>query len=110
LDDDDDANGYDDNRQGCGKALLDKHSHSNSFSRDDMIGILRDHRSGICMHGSDGFGFKTTESMVSELFVGGSSSPQHHTGGGPENRDKPRNKHWTTGPCPCRSTFCLQEI
>eukprot|EP00537_Pseudo-nitzschia_pungens_P006915 CAMPEP_0172378178 /NCGR_PEP_ID=MMETSP1060-20121228/69285_1 /TAXON_ID=37318 /ORGANISM="Pseudo-nitzschia pungens, Strain cf. cingulata" /LENGTH=381 /DNA_ID=CAMNT_0013105893 /DNA_START=2951 /DNA_END=4097 /DNA_ORIENTATION=+ len=87
---DDDDDDDEDSRQGCGRAMLETHSNSEKFSRDDMISILRDHKSGICMHGS---AFETTASMVSELFS-----------------DKTCNKHWTTGPYPCKSRFCLQEI
>jgi len=90
LVDDDDDDDDEDSRQGCGRAMLETHSNSEKFSRDDMISILRDHKSGICMHGS---AFETTASMVSELFS-----------------DKTCNKHWTTGPYPCKSRFCLQEI
>lgn len=87
VDDDDDD---EDTRQGCGRAMLEKHSNSKKFNRDSMITILRDHNSGICMHGGS---FETTASMVSELYTNASC-----------------NKHWTTGPYPCRSTFCLQDI
>ncbi len=79
-----------DGRQGRGKDLLDLHEGSQTFDKNTMIGILRDHKDGICMHGSD---FETTASMVSELFD-----------------DSSANKHWTTGPHPCTSTFCLQTI
>jgi len=75
-------------RQGCGRSMLAKHSDSGAFNRDDMISILRDHESGICMHGS----FETTASMVSELLPGQTA------------------KHWVTGLHPCKSTFLLQEI
>lgn len=74
-------------REGYGKSMLTKYSNSNKFSRDDMISILRDHESGICMHGS----FETTASMVSELFP-----------------DK-NARHWMAGPHPCKSTYSLQE-
>jgi secernin len=75
-------------RQGCGRCMLAKHSNSGAFSRHDMMTILRDHESGICMHG----GFETTASMMSELYP------------------NKKAKHWTTGPHPCKSTFSLQEI
>ena len=81
--------GVDDNtfsRQECKQQMLGKHSDSNAFSRDNMISILRDHESGICMHGS----FETTASMVSELFP-----------------DK-NARHWMAGLHPCQSTFSLQ--
>ena len=49
-----------------------------------MKDILRDHKSGICMHG----GFETTASMVSHLSPGGKMT------------------HWLTdGPNPCRAPF-----
>eukprot|EP00536_Pseudo-nitzschia_multiseries_P010947 jgi/Psemu1/204607/e_gw1.353.45.1 len=83
-------NNDEDSRQGCGRAMLEMHSNSEKFGRDEMIAILRDHKSGICMHGS---AFETTASMVSELYT-----------------NKSYNKHWTTGPHPCSSKFCLQEI
>ena len=69
--------------------MLSKHSQSGKFNRHDMIEILRDHESGICMHGS----FETTASMVSELYPGKKAN------------------HWMTGkPYPCDSSFNLQII
>jgi len=59
-----------------------------------MICILRDHDSGICMHGGE---FETTASMVTELYKDNDSS-------------KIAVKNWTTGPNPCKSTFSLQEV
>ena len=79
-----------DGRQGRGRDLLDQHEGSQTFDKNAMISILRDHKGGICMHGSD---FETTASMVSELFG-----------------DSSGNKHWTTGPHPCTCTFSLQTI
>mmetsp|Transcript_17634 Transcript_17634/g.31833 ORF Transcript_17634/g.31833 Transcript_17634/m.31833 type:complete len:326 (-) Transcript_17634:2609-3586(-) len=76
-------------RQGCGRCMLAKHFNSGAFSRDDMMAILRDHESGICMHGG---GFETTASMVSELYP------------------NKKAKHWITGPHPCKSTFFLHDI
>ena len=75
-------------RQGCGQSMLAKYSNSGEFSRDDMVSILRDHESGICMHGT----FETTASMVSELY-----------------QDK-NARHWMTGVHPCKTTFCLYEV
>lgn len=76
-------------RQGCGETMLSKHDGSGKFNREDMIVILRDHGSGICMHGS----FDTTASMVSELYP-----------------DRKAN-HWMTGePYPCTSPFKLQRL
>ena len=55
-----------------------------------MMAILRDHDSGICMHG----GFETTASMVSELRSEASAA-----------------LHWVTGrPHPCRAEFELVNI
>jgi secernin len=86
-------------RQGCGRALLNKHSNTGKFNHNDMISILRDHDSGICMHvsGSGSGGFETTASMVTELYNDNCSN-------------KINVKNWTTGPYPCKSTFCLQEV
>jgi secernin len=81
-------------RQGCGRALLNKHSNSGKFNHNDMISILRDHESGICMHGKGGF--ETTASMVTELYN--------------DISNKIDVKNWTTGRYPCTSTFCLQEV
>jgi secernin len=53
-------------RHGCGRALLEKHSTTSSsgtLTVQGMMEILRNHGSGICMHG----GFETTASMVCEL-------------------------------------------
>ena len=76
-------------RQICGERMLLKHEGSENFNREDMIAILRDHESGICMHGS----FETRASMVSELF--------------PDRK----SNHWMTGePFPCMSTFNLQRV
>ena len=70
-------------RQGCGRKCLSKFANTNAFNRNDMIAILRDHESGICMHG----GFETTASMVSELY-----------------RDE-KSTHWITGPHPCKQVY-----
>eukprot|EP01068_Selenidium_serpulae_P008852 Selendium_serpulae@DN5082_c0_g1_i1.p1 len=75
-------------RQGGGRRLLEQHANSSAFGRDEMISILRDHRTGICMHGP----FETTAAMVTELFRHKNAS------------------HWMTGPHPCKSTFSLQEF
>lgn len=73
-------------RQGCGRTLLEKSKGTLDYKA--MIDILRDHESGICMHG----GFETTSSMVSELRQDGS-------------------QHWMTGmPYPCRSEFLPQRV
>ena len=87
-----------DSRFGCGKSLLcnnnnkneDAKDENNSFNYQSMISILRDHDSGICMHG----GFESTSSMVSEL-----------------HKDSQKNNHYMTGkPYPCTSKFLLQDF
>ena len=83
-------------RQGRGMELLGDYAGSERFDKAAMVSILRDHKGGICMHGSD---FETTASMVSELF--GNNSHHHQ---------QQQHKHWTTGPHPCCSTFCLETI
>lgn len=92
--DDDESSLSNGSRQGCGRALLNNHSNSGQFNHNDMISILRDHDSGICMHGG---GFETTASMVTELYKD-------------DNSNIINVKNWTTGPFPCKSTFCLQEV
>ena len=75
-----------DSRQVCGTRLLERHDAS--LDPIAMMKILRNHDSGICMHG----GFETTASMVSEL---------RHDGAA---------RHWLTGqPHPCQSDFESQE-
>lgn len=67
-----------------GKRLLEKHADKGTMDKDAMIAILRDHTSGICMHG----GFETTSSWVSELTSSKTA------------------RHWVTGqPYPCKSDF-----
>ncbi len=69
-------------RHASGRRLLSE--HDGRISPETMMDILRDHDSGICMHGE----FATTASMVSQLWRDG------------------RNWHWMTGaPHPCRSPF-----
>ena len=76
-------------RQVCGQALLDQHENQSSLDPPAMMTILRDHPSGICMHGA---GFETTASMVSEW-----------------NLQTDTVRHWMTGqPHPCQSEFRLQ--
>jgi secernin len=76
-------------RQLRGSELLQQHENKGSFDRNDMISILRDHESGICMHG----GFETTASMISELRADGTV------------------RHWMTGqPFPCKSEFEEQQV
>jgi secernin len=73
-------------RQKMGEALMEK--HKGSLDSEAMMDILRNHESGICMHG----GFETTASMVSELRANGV-------------------RHWMTGePYPCKSSFRPQNV
>ena len=63
--------------------------HNGSMDKNAMIEILKDHNSGIRMHGS----FGTTSSMVSELRRDGSA------------------QHWMTGkPHPRENEFLPQNI
>lgn len=82
-----------DSRQVCGFRLLNKgHENKSNLDPQAMMKILRDHDSGICMHG----GFETTSSMVSEL-------PQ-------DSNTVTRARHWLTGkPHPCKTEFLLQD-
>ncbi len=69
-------------RQACGHRLLS--GLRGRVTAEAMMGILRNHDSGICMHGP----FETTASMVSRI-----------TGPGDA-------RHWFTGePHPCRRPF-----
>jgi secernin len=69
-------------RQACGARLLAR--HAGRITPDAMMAILRDHDSGICMHGM----VATTASMVSRL-----AGPDGH-------------EHWATGrPYPCANRF-----
>jgi len=78
-----------DSRQVCGAKLLSAHDMKGDLDYQAMIKILRNHESGICMHG----GFETTASMVSELRQGSKEA-----------------RHWLTGkPHPCKSEFLLQD-
>jgi len=75
-------------RQHQGSCLLKEHKNG-TLDAQAMMNILRDHDSGICMHGS----FETTASMVSELRPGGAA------------------RHWMTGkPHPCKASFELQSF
>lgn len=75
-------------RQVCGEKLLAKYENSEKFGKEDMIGILRNCESGICMYGD----FETTASMVSEITDSGC-------------------KHYFTGkPDPCKSEYILQDF
>lgn len=69
-------------RQACGTSLLGH--HAGRITPEVMMAILRDHGSGICMHGM----FTTTASMVSRL-----AGPHEH-------------EHWATDrPYPCANPF-----
>lgn len=69
-------------RQACGSRLMS--GQRGRMTPEAMMDILRDHDSGICMHGP----FETTASMVSRIH-------------GPRNAE-----HWFTGaPHPCRVPF-----
>ncbi len=69
-------------RQVSGRRLLAE--DVGRITPETMMDILRDHDSGICMHGE----FATTASMISQLGRNG------------------RHRHWMTGaPHPCRSSF-----
>lgn len=69
-------------RQACGRRLMAE--HRGRMTPDAMMDILRNHESGICMHGP----FETTASMVSSIVGPGSA------------------RHWfTEDPHPCRSPF-----
>lgn len=73
-------------RQACGRRLLER--GSGGLTAQHMMAILRDHDSGICMHGS----FETTAAMVSRLTREGAA------------------EHWfTAGPYPCRSPFVAYD-
>jgi secernin len=86
----DDVENPDDSRQAQGRCLMQSRSTADGlFTTDSMMEILRDHASGICMHGA----FETTSSMVSELKADGTA------------------QHWMTGkPYPCKSEFLLQSF
>jgi secernin len=82
-----------DSRQVQGRKLLDQHADKGTLTPQAMMEILRDHDSGVCMHG----GFETTASMVTEwrLPVIG----------------PPSCRHWMTGkPHPCKSEFLEQTF
>lgn len=74
-------------RQLQGTCLMNEHTNG-SLNAEAMMHILKDHESGICMHGS----FETTAAMVSEL-----------TGKGA--------RHYMTGkPHPCKNNFLEQPM
>jgi secernin len=82
-----------DSRQVQGRKLLDQHADKGTLTLQAMMEILRDHDSGVCMHG----GFETTASMVTEWRV--------HAHGSPLCR------HWMTGKLhPCKSEFLEQKL
>ena len=74
-----------------GKRLLQKHAANGKMGKEAMIEILRDHGSGICMHGG---GFETTSAWVSELYMKTDATSKvsaHH--------------YVTDGPHPCQRNF-----
>jgi secernin len=74
-------------RQVMGTCLLQEHKQG-ALNAQAMMDILKDHESGICMHGS----FETAASMVSELKANSS-------------------RHWMTGKAhPCKNPFELQSL
>jgi secernin len=77
-----------------GRRLLEQHAGKGTMNIEAMMAILRDHSSGICMHG----GFETTSSWVSEIQM--------------ETKDDKRlARHWLTGkPYPCRSDFNQHDV
>ena len=83
-----------------GKELLTKYdANKGTMTKDAMMAILRDHTSGICMHGA---GFETTSSWISEWY-------------GNENGDdrvmKPPARHFVTGgPHPCKKEFQEETV
>jgi secernin len=78
-----------------GRRLLEMHSKRGTMSKEAMIDLLRDHKSGICMHGG---GFETTSAWVS-VFPAGSS----------ENAAAVR--HFVTGgPHPCKRDFKEENV
>jgi secernin len=77
-------------RQGCGRSMLQQQQHDSkhTFNHRAMMDILRDHASGICMHGD----FETNASMVSEL-----RADSHH--------------HWMMEtPHPCQNEYIKQVV
>ncbi|CAB9504629.1 Secernin-3 [Seminavis robusta] len=75
-----------------GKRLLERHAGKGTMNKNAMIAILRDHPSGVCMHGG---GFETTSSWVSEINMGKDGGV-----------DGVAARHWVTGkPHPCKSDF-----
>jgi secernin len=81
-------------RQSCGRKLMGEHGHGSKqglLTPDAMMNILRNHESGICMHG----GFETTASMVSELTRQRSSTGQ------------PSARYWMMGSShrPCENEY-----
>jgi secernin len=86
-----------------GRHLLEKHSNKGSMNKDAMIAILRDHSSGICMHG----GFETTSSWVSELYMTYKENGQNND----TDNKKVQARHWVTGgPYPCARKFEEESV
>jgi secernin len=85
-----------------GRRLLEEYSNNGTMNKDAMITILRDHTSGICMHG----GFETTSSWVSELYMANNDNQGSNT-----DSKKVRARHWVTrGPYPCERNFEEERV
>ena len=79
-------------RQSCGRSLMKKHGTGGTLDHLAMMKILRDHESGICMHG----GFETAASMVSELKQDGVAAD---------------DRHWMMdAPQPCQNEYTIQDV
>ena len=89
-----------DSRQACGRRMLEQHANQHTLDVQAMKQILRDHDSGVCMHGG---AFETTASMISELKV--------LTEENISTASTRKAQHWMTGKrYPCQNEFVLQEI
>ena len=90
-----------------GKRLLEQHSTKGTMNKDAMIAILRDHTSGICMHGA----FETTSSWVSEITMAKDNGNNKQGSGSDASSQQRVARHWVTGrPHPCRSDFDEQPV
>ncbi|KAG7356623.1 peptidase C69 family protein [Nitzschia inconspicua] len=76
-----------------GRKLLEKYSNKGTMTKEAMMEILRDHKSGICMHGG---GFETTSAWVSEFTTNGKDTNVRH--------------FVTGGPHPCKKAFREESI
>lgn len=75
-----------------GRRLLEKHSGRGTLNKEAMMDILRDHTSGICMHGG---GFETTSAWITVFSVRDSEKMQHFVTGGPH---------------PCKAAFKEESV